>query len=312
MSRSRFSRLFRELTPPGRDGAGQRQEGNEGQCCWSCKVGRKRAQSGRDCLSCSKEGLLADTSTRLMVEALTRAASEPNGLPLFAVRDRVGLFPRRAVGEAAARRCQEEGLLSVIDGKHAVITDRGRQWLAEWSDPRQVIEDFLRIVERQQGQLTELVGAARHMAGALEGLRRAVEHWSAESAIGRERHHLGPKSERVEEDRVGSEELLAVLDHWPEQAAHDCSLPELYRRLKEDLPSLSIGQFHDLLRSLHESGQIYLHPWTGPLYELPEPSLALLVGHLIAYYASRRPAPLLNPANDRGLVANLTGKPGRG
>ena len=44
----------------------------------------------------------------------------------------------------------------------------------------------------------------------------------------------------------------------------------------------------DGLRKLHQQEQIYLHPWTGPLYDLPEPALALLVGHEVAYYASRR------------------------
>ena len=42
------------------------------------------------------------------------------------------------------------------------------------------------------------------------------------------------------------------------------------------------------LRRLHAEERIYLHPWTGPLCELPQPPLALLVGHEIAYYASAR------------------------
>lgn len=255
---------------------------------------------------------MADTSTRLMVEALTRAAAEPNGLPLFSGKDRRGLFPRRAVGEAAARRCQEEGLLSIIDGKMGVITDRGRQWLAEWSDPRQVIEDFLRIVERQQGQLVELHSAARQMAAALDGIRRAVEQWSADSRCCRGGHHLAPKSETNDVGTPRSDDVLAILDDWPAQAAHDCPLPELYHRLRVNFPMLTVGQFHDLLRHLHEGGQIYLHPWTGPLYELPEPTLALLVGHLIAYYASRRPSPLLDADDEQRPTANLIGIPGRG
>jgi hypothetical protein len=68
----------------------------------------------------------------------------------------------------------------------------------------------------------------------------------------------------------------------------DCPLPELYRSARQAYPTLTIGQFHDSLRQLHERAQIYLHPWTGPLYEIPEPALALLVGHEIAYYASTR------------------------
>ena len=40
--------------------------------------------------------------------------------------------------------------------------------------------------------------------------------------------------------------------------------------------------------SSHDLGKIYLHPWTGPLYDIPEPPYALLIGHEIAYYASIR------------------------
>jgi hypothetical protein len=49
---------------------------------------------------------------------------------------------------------------------------------------------------------------------------------------------------------------------------------------------MSLGSFHDALRRLQDAGQIYLHPWTGPLHEIPEPPCALLVGHVVAYYAS--------------------------
>ena len=56
------------------------------------------------------------------------------------------------------------------------------------------------------------------------------------------------------------------------------------------VPAPTIGHFHDSLRRLHEQEKIYLHPWTGPLYEIPEPPYALLVGHEIAYYASIRKA----------------------
>ena len=53
------------------------------------------------------------------------------------------------------------------------------------------------------------------------------------------------------------------------------------------VPELTIGAFHDTLRALQTAGDIYLHPWTGPLYDIPEPPYALLVGHEVAYYASR-------------------------
>jgi hypothetical protein len=74
------------------------------------------------------------------------------------------------------------------------------------------------------------------------------------------------------------------------QAAEDCPLPELYQQARQAAEGLTIGGFHDGLRRLHDAGLIYLHPWTGPLYALPEPPFALLVGHEIAYYASPRRA----------------------
>lgn len=71
-------------------------------------------------------------------------------------------------------------------------------------------------------------------------------------------------------------------------ALGDCAFPEFFREARRTVPALSIGQFHDGLRLLQERGQVYLHPWTGPLYDLPEPGLAFLVGHEVAYYVSLR------------------------
>jgi hypothetical protein len=83
--------------------------------------------------------------------------------------------------------------------------------------------------------------------------------------------------------------ILSYLARWKASGAlEDCPIPELYRQAVQFAHVLSVGQFHDGLRSLHEQEQIYLHPWTGPLYDLPEPQFALLVGHEVAYYVSLR------------------------
>jgi hypothetical protein len=85
--------------------------------------------------------------------------------------------------------------------------------------------------------------------------------------------------------------ILTRLDDWSSlaNAGEDCPLPELFRSLAAG-GAATIGEFHDTLRQLHSEGAIYLHPWTGPLHEMPEPAYALLVGHNIAYYASQRRA----------------------
>lgn len=104
--------------------------------------------------------------------------------------------------------------------------------------------------------------------------------------------------------------IIDFLTRWQESGClEDCSLPELYRRLQELGRSISIGRFHDLLRDLHTRQVIYLHPWTGPLYELPMPALAILVGHEIAYYASLRKG--LAEANNRETMVNAVATVGR-
>ncbi len=83
--------------------------------------------------------------------------------------------------------------------------------------------------------------------------------------------------------------IVAFLFEWRSSpSSSDCPLPELYRHAVQATPGLTIGRFHDGIRSLHDQQKIYLHPWTGPLYELPEPPYALLIGHEIAYYVSPR------------------------
>jgi hypothetical protein len=77
----------------------------------------------------------------------------------------------------------------------------------------------------------------------------------------------------------------------------------VYRRLRDAHRPLTIGQFHDGLRQLHEDEQIYLHPWTGPLYAMPEPAFALLIGHEVAYYASERGG-VSTPAAETAVHAN--------
>jgi len=80
-----------------------------------------------------------------------------------------------------------------------------------------------------------------------------------------------------------------ILAHLAERRGPtDCTLPELFRVLSVLNPAPSIGEFHDCLRTLYADGAITLPAWTAPLYQIPEPQLALLVGHGIAYYASLR------------------------
>jgi hypothetical protein len=277
---------------------------------------------------------VADKPQQLVLDALSRAAADPAGTPLFGAKADPGLFPNTAAAKLAARKALDEGLLHIVRtearGKQTrelcAITEKGLRFLLEQVSPKQVLEDFVRVLERREGQVSDLLAAATRMAESLDGLKAAValvlpqvraervsvragsvsdgsgSHPSltlaARTAGNRSVHHMNGVATLEApavvvapdtlDDLAGA--VLARLSDWAASAgaAQDCPLPELYRSLTcREVPP-TIGAFHDCLRQLHADRRVYLHPWTGPLYALPEPAYALLAGHNVAYYASTR------------------------
>ena len=269
---------------------------------------------------------MADKSTQIILAALSRAAASPDGAPLFAARGGPGLFAPTAAGKQAAQRCKDEGWLrsitcepdvaappTVSNGDTAVLvrkkkaavetcllTEKGLSWLLGQTSPRQVLEDFVRAVEARQAQAAEMLAALRQMQSGFDALKAGAETVlgrlerpeACESLSQRFQRFHGEPADAVREPKPTADIpalLLEQLTGWqPSCAGEDCPLPELFRRAGGAAPGLTVGSFHDALRRLHDAGQVYLHPWTGPLHALTEPPFALLVGHEIAYYASKR------------------------
>lgn len=249
---------------------------------------------------------MADPANSLIVEALGRALADPAGMPLHGGRKRPGLFAASAAAKKAARRCKDENWLQILrthkQGRAEVeicaITEKGLAYLAGQLSPRQVIEQLVHAVEAHKQQVGALVVAVQQAQAGLEAFRvvaekalhdignRDVMPVVANGKVERTNGSL-THAEPIEKDIATA--TLARLSDW--RAGHpteDCTLPELYRQLRQVTGELRIGEFHDGLRRLHEQGRIYLHPWTGPLYDMPDPALALMIGHEIAYYASIR------------------------
>jgi DNA-binding PadR family transcriptional regulator len=261
---------------------------------------------------------VADKLTQQIIDALSKAAADPGGLPLFASKAEPGLFPSSAAAKPAAQKCLADGLVKVLrtetKGKVSrelyALTDAGWASLMAGVNPRQVLEDFVRVLEARRGEVGELLDTARHMADSLQGLKDAVARVLPQVTTDRIREPLAASRRAVDcrEAASGSrlngavavldappilvlaDTILARLTDWAASAnaGEDCPLPDLFRSLTTRDPQPTIGEFHDCLRRLHAAGSVYLHPWTGPLYALPEPAYALLAGHNVAYYASSR------------------------
>jgi hypothetical protein len=237
---------------------------------------------------------MADKSAEVILEALRRAAAEPAGVPLYGGKNRPGLFATSSSARDLARRCMDEGLLHVVRtetrGKKAeeicALSEQGIAFLLKQVSPREVLESLVHGLEARQGQIADLLTAVQQVETSLDSLKGL-----AEKALNQVLHPAA--SNGVATNGTVSDSLASsILNHlrsWRNAGnLEDCPLPELYRVAQQGTLNLSIGQFHDALRRLHAQHQVYLHPWTGPLYELPEPALALLIGHVVAYYASLR------------------------
>jgi hypothetical protein len=249
---------------------------------------------------------LADKSTRMILEALSRAATEPEGFPLLAGKNEPGLFAPTSAAKILADRCRDDGLLEIVRtetrGKLTRdicrLTEKGMQYLIRESSPRQILEDFVRILESRENEILSLTETLRKMHAGLQGMQSAISGILPKlTADSPDPHrngtpmnttHAAPPTRKTTPDALFAE-LRSRLAEWHAGAgaSQDCPLPTLYRQLSP-AGEITIGQFHDCLRRLHADHQIWLHPWTGPLYALPEPALALLVGHEIAYYVSLR------------------------
>ncbi|MFO0935721.1 MAG: hypothetical protein U0798_04285 [Gemmataceae bacterium] len=243
---------------------------------------------------------MAESIDTLILTALTRAAAAPDGTPLYASKTAPGLFPNSSAGKTAAKRAIDEALLSVeLVGRPsreiANIRPLGLDRLIADANPKPVLDDFVRVLESRETQVSAMIMATREMTEQLAAMKRIVSAILPKVTASRlpdptprsanQADRLSKEANPPVPNAKLAEMILQRIEQWSLTASEDCPLPVLYRDVRE---TVSIGAFHDCLRTLHAQGQIYLHPWTGPLYALPEPTLSLLVGHEVAYYASRQ------------------------
>lgn len=237
---------------------------------------------------------MADKTQQIVLDALYRAATEPGGMPLFASKSAPGWFANNPAGKQAAQQCQQEGLLRVLrsetKGKStsdiAALSDKGLDFLLRQMQPRQVLEAFIQSLEHRSTEIQHLVEVAQSSQQQIASLKDVAHHVLTE---------LAERSQKPVRLPPGADEAanlaLDAIEKWRASGSlEDLPLPRLYRQLAEAMPSLTIGLFHDALRQLKETDKIYLHPWTGPLYQAPEPAYAMLSGHDVAYYVSPRTA----------------------
>jgi hypothetical protein len=130
---------------------------------------------------------VADKSTQLIVDALSRAAA--GGAPLHSSKATPGLFPATSAGRLAAVRCREEGYLALLESAAPAsngsrlkkpsetwgLSEKGLAYLLGQASPRQVLTDLVRALEERTTQLDSLLALVRQTREQFTGLRTNAE-----------------------------------------------------------------------------------------------------------------------------------------
>jgi hypothetical protein len=194
---------------------------------------------------------------------------------------------------------------------HVKLTAAGREQLFQHLSPKAALEALHRLLESRQstqargdeaGPLAAQVGELRtavdrlqaELASAASRRRDEAAEWQrllgvvegkvAEAVIQTRAHTTPGPTPAVPDDRGLEGEAVRFVGDWSRDRGHGCRLDELKAHLDAISPGLTVGAFHDLLRRLHNTGQVRLTGWGQTLDEIPRPDLALFVSHKVMYY----------------------------
>ena len=255
------------------------------------------------------DGLKVEQS---LIEALRQALADPGEQRLYRSGKLTGLFPSRAgTHGTAAAQALSEGLLEIVrtetKGKTIIewvrLTPRAVEFLHQRESPLCALQELHSALQMNQQAvpvwLTEMRGALQAMderlaADAhkwlerLDALTRRVEE-----TLRRLEQAAPLLPPEIAQSHPWAIDALNYLDRRrlaAESATNGqtslCSLPELFAAVLRPHPSLSLTEFHEGLRRLHERRLVQLQP-AASLADLPQPEYALLEGAAVLYYVAR-------------------------
>jgi hypothetical protein len=233
-----------------------------------------------------------------------------------------GIFGTAKAADTLFERARELGYIEPCDGppvkgkakskpKYARITAEGRTWVLGEASPREVLHGLAAALNKQREAFGQDEFDLAHLQRRLAELQRSHEELqrSVGEVAARRREEVSQLQASLEfasstvaravaevAELVGKPgpaasgkdlgvETETYVREWRNQRGAGCPLPELFKHLKERSPALTIGEFHDLLRSLYDHRRIRLTGWHDSPDRMPEPNLALFVSSKVIYYA---------------------------
>lgn len=245
--------------------------------------------------------------TELILDALKTALADPRDHRLFQSGKLSGLFASRYGPPAdAALAAIKDGLFETVrteaKGKLIVewvrVTPKGIGFVHDQDSPKAVLRDLRAAVGETRagvpvwmadvrGELAAVAGRfeerVKELTAKLDDLTRRVE------AAVRRTEAAGPRLPdplaRVVPWGVAA---LEYLDRREAAGGRgECPLAELFPAVRERHPQLTVAEFHDGLRRLHDNRAVRLTGAAAGAGHQPDPEFALIVGAELCHYAGR-------------------------
>ncbi len=234
------------------------------------------------------------------LEALAQALVDPTPKVLFGSAKSPGFFKgaTQAV-KAAAQLCEERQWLAGTGawlGKGASkkqtyrLTPAGLQAVLGQSETLVLLRSVHAALQEQ----TQLCHALRDRLGQLQPLSQVVEQLAqriqppdlskvlaALQSPGPAVHEAAPPSARL----AWLDEVVQLAAEQKQRDRYNpLTLPQAYRALQGKHPGLTLGEYHEGLRTLRDQGRIRLGPYTRALATIEDPRNALFLDGEVMYY----------------------------
>jgi hypothetical protein len=244
-------------------------------------------------------------TTELLLDALKHSVLVGEELPLYRAGKQDGLFSSRtSANDVAAKYALSEGLLELVRtetrGKSFIefvrATPKAIEWLHARESPVQALRELRTVLEAtREGIPTFLAEIRVEWQNALAQLQENALAWSKRLEIlcGRVddaiyRAESGTPTDATATYFPWASDALMYLDRRRESGVPgNCPFPDLFTALRHSHPDLSVPDFHQGLRYLHERRGLRLLPTSGEASDLPKPEFALVEGAVVMYFVAR-------------------------
>lgn len=230
----------------------------------------------------AKKGASAEATA---LEALRKLVTDPRPRVLFG---KTGIFPKKTQKDAAdlcethswiektpetlkKGKSSEHLYRITLNGIHAVLSK------TESLELLKILQMSIGDIEATLKALPEKISSLKTAVASLVASSQAPDFATLAKQV-----LSGSNSGNEAHLETTVQEILVGRN----SPSGDCSLPDLYKTLRDRYPSLSIGAFHDALRNLKKEGKLVLTNWALPLMEMPDSDLALVISHKVIYYVN--------------------------